>query len=87
MAQLVFRAGKRRLTLAINLQEVRIMPRGGARPGAGRPLKEGEVRKMRGLRATDEEWNLIQRFEKILKYGDKDKAKQFVEVNSQDNAR
>ena len=57
------------------------MPRGGKREGAGRPLAAGELRKLRSLRATDEEWRLLQMFERILKYGDKDKAKQFVEDN------
>ena len=54
------------------------MARGGKREGAGRPLKAGELRKMRGLRATDEEWEMLQRFEKIIKYGDKDAAKKFL---------
>ena len=40
---------------------------------------------MRGLRATDEEWNLIQRFEKILKYGDKDSCVRFVEEKEDDS--
>ena len=58
------------------------MPRGGKREGAGRPPKEGELRKMCSMRATREEWELIQQFARILKYGDKDKAKKFVEENS-----
>ena len=58
------------------------MPKGGKREGAGRPLKAGELRKLRSLRATDEEWRLLQLFEKIIKYADKDKAKRFVEENS-----
>lgn len=45
--------------------------RGGKRAGAGRPLTAGEVRKQRQLRATNEEWNLIKRFEKLVKYADK----------------
>lgn len=57
------------------------MPRGGKREGAGRPKKEGELRKMCSMRATNEEWDLIQAFARILKYGDKDKAKRFVEEN------
>lgn len=60
------------------------MPKGGARPGAGRPPKDGELRKMRCLRATDEEWLLLQRFEKILKYGDKDACKLFIDNNSRE---
>lgn len=55
------------------------MGRGGKRTGSGRPLTAGELRKMRGLRATDEEWQLLQRFEKIIKYGDKDAAKKFLD--------
>ena len=55
---------------------------GGKRAGAGRPPKEGELRKMCSMRATREEWELIQQFARILKYGDKDKAKKFVEENS-----
>ena len=59
------------------------MPKGGARPGAGRPKVE-ELRKQRQLRATEEEWLLLQRFEKILKYGDKDACKQFIDNNSRE---
>ncbi len=44
---------------------------GGKRKGAGRPLTAGVVRKQRQLRATDEEWEIIKEFSKILK---KDKA-------------
>ena len=58
------------------------MPKGGKREGAGRPLGAEEFRKLRSLRASSIEWDLIQRFAKILKYGDKDKAKKFVEENS-----
>lgn len=52
------------------------------REGAGRPKKEGELRKMCAMRATREEWDLIQAFARILKYGDKDRAKRFVEETS-----
>lgn len=45
--------------------------RGGKREGAGRPLTAGVVRKQRQTRATDEEWELIKRFDKLIKYGDK----------------
>ena len=48
------------------------MLRGGRREGAGRPLTAGEVRKQRQLRAATDEWELIQRFAKLVKYGDKD---------------
>lgn len=43
-------------------------PRGGLRPGAGRPaLPPEEKRKMRSLKATDEEWEKIKAFAKQLK--------------------
>ena len=44
--------------------------RGGRREGAGRP-PVAEPRKQRQLRATEEEWEIIKEFTKILK---KDKA-------------
>lgn len=59
------------------------MPKGGARPGAGRPKVE-ELRKQRQLRATDDEWEIIRRFSRILKYGDKDACKQFIDNNSRE---
>lgn len=37
------------------------------------------VRKQRQLRAYDDEWEIIQAFEKIVKYGDKSAAKKFVD--------
>ncbi|MGL5514598.1 MAG: hypothetical protein ACRDBM_15390 [Sporomusa sp.] len=46
--------------------------RGGARPGAGRPTKsptEVLQRPQRGLRAFEEEWELISRFAKLAKSG------------------
>ena len=54
---------------------------GGKREGAGRPLTAGELRKLCTLRATREEWDLIQRFAKIIKYGDKEAAKKFLNEN------
>ena len=51
---------------------------GGKREGAGRKPLAGEPQKQRGLRATDEDWLLIKQFEKILKYGDKEAAKNFI---------
>ena len=45
--------------------------RGGTRPGAGRKPKDGEIRKSRTLRATDEEWKKILEFAKILKKREK----------------
>ena len=48
----------------------------------GRPIgscKPEGARKQRQIRAYDDEWNLISAFEKIVKYGDKSAAKNFVE--------
>ena len=56
------------------------MPRGGARPGSGRP-KVKELRKQRQLRATEAEWDLIRRFSRILKYGNPEACKKFAEDN------
>ena len=57
------------------------MPRGGARPGAGRPVQSEEVKKMRSLRATDKEWQIILDFAKIVKHGDRQAATNFVQNN------
>ena len=46
--------------------------RGGKREGAGRPLTAGVARKQRQLRATDGEWELIKRFDKLVKYGNRE---------------
>lgn len=59
------------------------MPRGGKREGAGRPLTAGELRKQRQMRATTEEWELIQRFERLVKYGDKAACKKFLDEQEQ----
>ncbi|QDR80468.1 hypothetical protein [Sporomusa termitida] len=51
---------------------------GGARPGAGRPVKQpGEIvqRKQRQLRAFDDEWAIINRFADLVKHWDKEKCK------------
>lgn len=52
------------------------MPKGGKRPGAGRKF---EGRKTCSLRANAEEWKLILTFAKIVKHGDKQSAKNFIE--------
>lgn len=55
--------------------------RGGARPGAGRPQKSPEEvlqRPNRGLRAFDEEWELISRFAKLVKQGKQDECEKFL---------
>ena len=55
------------------------MPKGGARSGAGRPTLGAEPTKMHSLRSTEQDWKLILDFAKILKYGNKHAAKDFVE--------
>lgn len=50
-----------------------IMPRGGARKGAGRKPEAGEARKQRWLRATDEEWEKIKKFADKIKKENKAK--------------
>ena len=54
------------------------MPKGGARSGAGRPTLGAEPTKMHSLRSTEQDWKLILDFAKILKYGNKQAAKDFV---------
>ena len=51
---------------------------GGVRAGAGRPIQGDEPTKMHSLRSTDADWKLILDFAKILKYGDKKSAIDFV---------
>ena len=55
---------------------------GGKREGAGRPRVE-ELRKIRAMRATDTEWELIQRFAKLVKYGDKAACTKFLDEQEQ----
>ena len=50
------------------------MPKGWRKP-------EG-VRKQRQLRAYDDEWKLIQRFEKMVKRGDKQAAIDFLDQHT-----
>ena len=54
--------------------------RGGKREGAGRPLTAGVLRKQRQTRATDEEWELIKRFDKLIKYGNKEECVKAIEI-------
>mgnify|MGYP007070093316 CR=1 FL=1 len=54
------------------------MPKGGKRIGAGRPRIDNVERKQRQLRSSDEEWELLKAFDKILKYGDKQAARSFI---------
>jgi len=52
--------------------------RGGKREGAGRPLTAGEARKQRQMRATDDEWRIIQQFAKLIKHGDRVACEKFI---------
>ncbi len=57
---------------------------GGVRPGAGRPALE-EKRKMRSMRAFDDEWDIIQKFADFVKSDKKDECVRFVDrVKSED---
>ncbi len=55
---------------------------GGKREGAGRP--KGSVntshaqRKQRQIRAFDDEWDIIQRIARIVKYGDREACEKFL---------
>lgn len=51
----------------------------GKRKGWRKP--EG-VRKQRQLRAYDDEWKLIQRFEKMVKHGDKQATIDFLDQHA-----
>ncbi len=51
--------------------------KGGTRVGAGRPRKVEGARKLRTLKAYDDEWELIKKFAAMVKHGDKAKAKCF----------
>jgi len=63
---------------------------GGARPGAGRPSKSpGEVlqRPQRGLRAFDDEWEMINRFARLVKHGKRDECEKFLLQTEDENTR
>ena len=55
---------------------------GGAREGSGRKVgwrKEiSEQRPRRQLVAFDDEWELIHKFSKIVKHGDREKCEKFL---------
>jgi len=51
-------------------------PRKGGMPLGYR--KPGGTRKQRQLRAYDDEWDLIQRFAKIIKHGDRPAAEKLL---------
>lgn len=55
-------------------------PRHGGKPLGWR--KPEGTRKQRQLRAYDDEWELVQAFDKIVKYGDKQAAIDFVNSHS-----
>ena len=55
--------------------------RGGKREGAGRPkgaTKEQGARKQRQLRAYDDEWELLKKFDKLIKRGQKEACENFI---------
>jgi len=55
--------------------------RGGAREGAGRPkgaTKEQGTRKQRQLRAYDDEWELLKKFDKLIKRGQREACEKFL---------
>lgn len=55
---------------------------GGKRTGAGRPKgtfkAESNQRAHRQLRAFDDEWDIIQRLARIVKYGDREACEKFL---------
>lgn len=62
---------------------------GGARKGAGRPKgttkAESNQRKQRNMRAHDNEWSLIKRFDAIIKAGYIVECEKFLtEIESRD---
>jgi len=68
-----------------------IKKHGGARTGAGRPTKSPEEvlqRPQRGLRAFDDEWEIINQFADLVKHWDKAKCKEAVLrlIQQRDNA-
>ena len=62
---------------------------GGKREGSGRKVgwRKGysEQRNTHSLAAFDDEWELIKRFSKLVKYGDKDKCREHLEQLEQDS--
>lgn len=56
----------------------------------GRPVgwrKENGVRTLRTMKAYDDEWEIIRRFAKIVKHGDKNKSLKYLEQLEQDSTR
>ena len=63
---------------------------GGKREGAGRPkgsVKAEGVRPQHQLRAYPDEWDLIKRFSRLVKYGDKTQCREHLEQLEQDSTR
>lgn len=55
----------------------------------GRPVgwrKEEGVRTLRTMKAYDDEWEIIRRFAKIVKHGEKDKCRELLDKLEQDSA-
>ena len=50
---------------------------GGAREGAGRPKLE-EIRKKFQMRAHPDEWELVKKFAKLVKHGNRDECEKFL---------
>ncbi|MGL5512762.1 MAG: hypothetical protein ACRDBM_05925 [Sporomusa sp.] len=56
---------------------IRTERRGGTRPGAGRkPLDAKRIN--RSIKAFDDEWELINRFAKLVKHGERDECEKFL---------
>lgn len=56
----------------------------------GRPVgwrKENGVRTLRTMKAYDDEWEIIRRFAKIVKHGDKNKSLKYLEQLEQDSTQ
>ncbi|WP_319403187.1 hypothetical protein [uncultured Anaeromusa sp.] len=53
--------------------------RGGARPGAGRKKGEKDPRPQHQVRADQDEWDVIKRFAALVKKGNLDACREFVE--------
>ena len=63
-----------------NMEAEKIKKRGGSRAGAGRPaLAAKDKRTNRTMKAFDDEWDLINRFAALVKHGNKDRCKEFIE--------
>lgn len=55
----------------------------------GRPVgwrKEEGVRTLRTMKAYDDEWEIIRRFAKIVKHGEKDKCRELLDKLENDSA-